>query len=51
MLLAEFYRQTIAKIDKQIKDAELSGDFSKVVSLMKEKSEWDKRAREDENLK
>lgn len=45
--MKEFYRQVILKIEKQIKDAELSGDFKNVADLMKEKNEWNKRAEQD----
>ncbi|MFU0825905.1 hypothetical protein [Clostridium sp.] len=47
MLMKEFYRQVILKIEKQIKDAESNGDFKNVAALMKEKNEWNKRAEQD----
>jgi mevalonate pyrophosphate decarboxylase len=37
--MTEFYRQRIAKLEKQIKMAELERDFKKVAKLQAEKSE------------
>ncbi len=47
MLMTEFYRQAIAKVEKQIKIAELERDFKKVVKLQAEKVDWEERARRE----
>lgn len=45
--MTEFYRQRIAKVEKEIRAAELERDFKKVVALMKEKADMEERARRD----
>lgn len=47
MLIEEFYRQAIAKIEKKIRAAKLKNDFKTVSNLMKEKADWQERARQD----
>ncbi|CAB1242484.1 conserved hypothetical protein [Clostridiaceae bacterium BL-3] len=47
MLMTEFYRQAIAKVENEIRMAELERDFKKVAKLMGEKSRWEDRARKD----
>lgn len=48
MLLRDFYKQAIEKINVQIEDAEYNGDLKRVAILTAEKKEWEKRVREDE---
>ncbi|MEY8000231.1 hypothetical protein AB8U03_08480 [Clostridium sp. Mt-5] len=48
MIITEFYRQRIAKIEKEIRVAELERDFKKVAKLQVEKVEVRKRIGEIE---
>ncbi|WP_373845410.1 hypothetical protein [Clostridium sp.] len=47
MLMTEFYRQAIAKVENEIRIAELEKDFKKVAKLQAEKSDWEERARKE----
>lgn len=47
MLMTEFYRQAIAKVEKEIRMAELEKDFKKVAKLQAEKAEWEGRGRRE----
>lgn len=47
MLMTEFYRQAIAKVENEIRIAELERDFKKVVKLQAKKVDWQERARRE----
>lgn len=47
MLMTEFYRQAIAKVENEIRIAELEKDFKKVAKLQAEKVDWEERARRE----
>ncbi|WP_368488344.1 hypothetical protein [Clostridium sp. BJN0013] len=48
MLMTEFYRQAIAKVENEIKAAELERNFKKVAKLQAERAKWEERARREE---
>jgi hypothetical protein len=48
MLMTEFYRQAIAKVENEIRIAELEKDFKKVAKLQAEKVDWEERARKEQ---
>lgn len=47
MLMTEFYRQAIAKVENEIRMAELERDFKKVAKLQAKKVDWQERARRE----
>lgn len=47
MIITEFYRHQIVKLDDAIRDAESKRDFKKMVELQKEKSEMKDRLKKD----
>lgn len=46
MIMAEFYRQKLAQLDRDIQDAELQRDFKKVAKLQTKESDIEKRINE-----
>lgn len=50
MIITEFYRHQIVKLDDAIRDAESKRDFKRMVELQKEKSEMKERLKKDMGL-
>lgn len=50
MIITEFYRHQIAKLDDLIKDAESNKDFNEVARRQKEKSKMKDRLKQDWGL-
>lgn len=47
MIMTEFYRHQIVKLDDAIRDAESKRDFKRMVELQKEKSEMEYKMKKD----